>query len=95
MGFVLGLIRMCHGMSGVVEGVFCVRNGSGGGEKWTRVSPCLGHPEDVGVKQMLQLEHVLRQVQLLAGDLHHLLPVPRPHVLGRGPPNRSLVSAEL
>jgi hypothetical protein len=40
---------------------------------------------------MLQLEHVLRQVQLLAGDLHHLLPVPRPHVLGRGPPNRSLV----
>ena len=31
---------MCEGVVGGVQGVFCVRNGSGQAEKWTSVSPC-------------------------------------------------------
>jgi len=30
----------CQGVLGGVEGVFCVRNGSGWAEEWTSVSPC-------------------------------------------------------
>ena len=65
-------------MLGDIRCVFCVRNGSGCAEKWTSVSPCLGHPDDrlelVGrqpetrahaAQQGLTLVHVRAQLEQL------------------------------
>ncbi len=39
----------------------------------------IAHLQQLAVQQVLQLEDILGQVQLLAGDAHHLFPVPGAH----------------
>jgi hypothetical protein len=46
----LGGVRGYEGVSGGVQGAFCVRNGSGLAEKWTTVSPWMAAVKAVTAK---------------------------------------------